>query len=265
MPTKYVEVDGYAVHYFHTGPTTLPNVVPDLSRGRLFFYVHGAGSNGHFGHKLLDGLSVEHSPLAFDFPGHGRSSGTESLKSVAAYTDFSYAVWKTLGLRPVVVVGHSMGGAVAMDLALRHPDMIEGLALTCTAPKFNVPDEILSTWEAVMKGRQGQPFTNLSCSPKTPKDVVREGWMEQIKTDPRVRYHDLAACREVDLTARLGEITAPTLVLAGEDDQTTPVAQAETLRDGIPRAELAVIPAAGHWLPLEQAPAACRAIGGFFA
>ena len=107
MPIKYVDVDGYAVNYFHTGQTTLPPVVPDVSKGKLFLYVHGAGSNGHFANKMIDILSAKHSPLSFDFPGHGRSSGTESLKSVTAYSDFTYAVWKALGVRPVVIIGHS--------------------------------------------------------------------------------------------------------------------------------------------------------------
>ena len=264
MPTKYVDVDGYAVNYFHTGQTTLPPIVPYVSTGRLFLYVHGAGSNGHFAHKMLDILSANHSPLSFDFPGHGRSSGTESLKSIAAYSDFTHALWQTLSLRPVVVVGHSMGGAIALDLALRHADMVEGLALTCTAAKFNIPDALIATWEAVMKGRQGQPFTKVSCSPQTPQEIIQEGWMEQIKTDPRVRCFDLLACQQVDLTAQLGQINRPTLVLAGADDATTPVAQAEALRDNIPNAQLAVIPEAGHWLPLEKPQAACAALQAFF-
>lgn len=264
MPTKYVDVEGYAVNYFHTGRTTLPLVVPDVSQGKLFLYVHGAGSNGHFVHKMVDILSAKHSPVSFDFPGHGRSSGTESLKSVTAYSDFTYAVWKALGVRPVVIIGHSMGGAIAIDLALRHADMLEGLVLTCTAAKFDIPDDLIKTWESVMKGRQGQPFTKVSCSPKTPQEIIQEGWMEQIKTDPRVRCFDLIACQQVDLTAQLGEIKVPTLVLAGEDDATTPVAQAEELRENIPGAQLAVIPEAGHWLPLEKPQEACNAIDAFF-
>ena len=264
MPTKYIDVEGYAVNYFHTGQTTLPPVVPDVSQGKLFLYVHGAGSNGHFANKMLDILSENHSPLSFDFPGHGRSSGTESLKSVTAYSDFTYALWKALGVRPVVIVGHSMGGAVAMDLALRHADMVEGLALTCTAAQFNIPDDLIKTWEAVMKGRQGQPFTKVSCSPKTRQEIVQQGWMEQIKTDPRVRCFDLTACQQVDLTGQLGQINVQTLVLAGEDDATTPVAQAEELRDNIPNAQLSVIPEAGHWLPIEKPQEACDAINAFF-
>src|SRR5215470_8176693 len=73
MPSKYVEVDGYAVNYFHTGRTTLPDVTPDVSKGQLLLYLHGAGGNGHFAHKMLDLLSADHSPLALDYPGHGRS------------------------------------------------------------------------------------------------------------------------------------------------------------------------------------------------
>jgi len=265
MPTKYVEVNGYAVNYFHIGRTTLPTVVPDVSRGKFLLYLHGAGSNGHFAHKMLDLLAPKQSPLSLDYPGHGRSSGTESLKSVTAYSDFVYALWKKLSVRPAVLIGHSMGGAIAMDLALRHPDMVEGLILTCTAAKFTIPEERLNIWKNVMQGRAGQPFTKDACSPATPMSIVQEGWAEQIKTDPRVRYFDLVACKEVDLTAKLGEIRKPTLVLSGQDDLTTPVAQSEQLRERIPGAKLMVIPQAGHWLPIEKPQEACDAITAFLS
>ena len=263
MQTKYVEVDGYAVNYFHTGRTTLPNVTPDTSKGKVLLYLHGAGSNGHFSHKMLDLLSAKHSPFSLDYPGHGRSSGTESLKSVTAYSELVYGFWKKLGLRPAYLIGHSMGGAVSMDLALRHPDMVEGLILTCTAAKFNITDERTNVWKQVMQGRAGQPFTKDSCSPATPMNIVQEGWMEQIQTDPRVRYFDLVACQQVDLTAKIGEIDKPTLILAGQDDQSTPVAQSEFLREHIPGAKLVVIPQSGHWLPIEKPQEACEAITAF--
>ena len=114
-----------------------------------------------------------------------------------------------------------------------------------------------------MQGRVGQPFTKDACSPATPMNLVQEGWMEQIKTDPRVRYFDLVACREIDLTPKLGEIRKPTLVLAGQDDMSTPVAQSELLRDRIPGAKLSVVPQAGHWLPIEKPQEACTAVLAF--
>ena len=87
--------------------------------------------------------------------------------------------------------------------------------------------------------------------------------MEQIKTDPRVRYFDLVACQQVDLTAKLGEIRKPTLILAGQDDQSTPVAQSEQLRDGIAGSKLVIVPQAGHWLPIEKPQEVCDAIVSF--
>ena len=105
MPTKYVDVDGYAVNYFPHGRTTLPNVMRDASKGKVLLYLHGAGSNGHFGHKMLDILAAKtqsESPL--DYPGHGRSSGTESLKSVTAYSELVYEFWKKLGLPPAYLI-----------------------------------------------------------------------------------------------------------------------------------------------------------------
>jgi 3-oxoadipate enol-lactonase len=94
-------------------------------------------------------------------------------------------------------------------------------------------------------------------------NIVQEGWGEQIKTDPRVRYFDLAACREVNLLGQLGQIRKPTLVLAGQDDTSTTVAHGEQIRDGIPGAKLVVIPQAGHWLPIEKPQEACDAITTF--
>ena len=71
------------------------------------------------------------------------------------------------------------------------------------------------------------------------------------------------ACQQVDLTAKIGEIDKPTLILAGQDDQSTPVAQSEFLREHIPGAKLVVIPQAGHWLPIEKPQEACEAITAF--
>ena len=278
MPTKYVEVDGTAVHYFHTGRTTLPGVVPDLGRGELMLFVHAAGSNGNTWHQQLTAFAERHSPLAFDFPGHGRSAGTESLKSIDAYRDFLLAVMDALRLRPCVLVGRSLGGAVALELALAHPERVRALVLVATAARFELPAEMLATWREVMLGRMQQPFTTEAFSPQTDFAVMREAWMEQVKTDPRVRYFDLLACNQFDITARLGGLgpavgvdsagplpvgslrpaksdrllALPTLIVAGRDDGITPLGQAELLHERISGSKLVVIDGAGHTVPSEK-------------
>jgi pimeloyl-ACP methyl ester carboxylesterase len=252
MPTKYTSVDGTAVHYFHSGRTTLPNVVPDLSRGELLLFIHAAGSNGNTWHRQLSAFAESDSPLAFDFPGHGRSGGTESLKSITAYRDFSTAFMDALHLRSCVLVGRSMGGAVAMELALAYPKRVRALVLIATAARFDLPQAMLDTWKNVMLGRAQQPFTTEAFSPKTDFAVMREAWMEQVKTDPRVRYFDLVACNQFDISARLGAIKTPTLIVAGRDDGIASIDRAEALHKSIPGSKLVIIDDAGHTLPTEK-------------
>jgi len=91
-------------------------------------------------------------------------------------------------------------------------------------------------------------------SSKTVKEnfnVVREIWMEQVKTDPRVRYTDARACQELDLTGALSAIKKPTLIFCG-DAETATVKEAEFIKDKIQGAHLEVVPDAGNMIPVEQ-------------
>src|ERR1700730_16338766 len=160
MPTKYADVHGYAACYYYAGATTLPDVVPDRSRVRTVVLIHAAGSNAHSWHYQYDYLGKAHSPIALDLPGHGRSSGVEGLRSIQGYADFVAAFLETLKIGSAVIVGRSMGGAVAMDFALRYPAKVQALGLIATAAKFNLTPELIETWRNVTMGRIGQPLTN---------------------------------------------------------------------------------------------------------
>lgn len=265
MPTKYVTVDGTAVHYFHTGRPTLPNVPPDFRKGELLLFAHAAGSNGNTWHRQLTAFADEHSPLAFDFPGHGRSGGTESLKSIEAYRDFLGAFVDVLRLRPSVLIGRSMGGAIALAFALAHPERVRALVLVATAARFELPQTMLDTWKNVMLGRAQQPFSTEAFSSKTDFAVMREAWMEQVKTDPRVRYFDLVACNQFDITPRLAEIKAPTLIVAGRDDGIAPPQRSEVLHAGIKGSKLVVIEDAGHTVSNEKPEEFNAAVRNFLA
>jgi pimeloyl-ACP methyl ester carboxylesterase len=268
MPTKYVEVAGCATNYYYVGKTTLPDVVPDFSRGRKLIFIHAAGSNAHAWHHQYDGLGAAHSPIAPDLPGHGRSAGVEALPSVAAYTDFVVAFADALKIDAAVFVGRSMGGAVAMDLAIRYPGRVQGLILMATAAKFNVPAERIELWRGVTMGRAGQPFNNDGYAPKTiaeKREIIQEGWGEQIRTDPRVRWGDMVAASQVDLRESIGKIAKPALILAGADDSVTPPADAEFIHSRIKGSRLEVIADAAHNLTTEQPAAVNAAVSGFLA
>lgn len=266
MPTKYAAVRGYATFYYYVGQTTLPDVVPDRSRGRTIVLIHAAGSNGHSWHHQYDHLGKSHSPFALDLPGHGRSSGVEGLASVQDYADFADAYLDTLKIDSAVIIGRSMGGAVAMDLAIRHPARVQALGLIATAAKFDLAPELIETWRGVAMGRTGQPFTNGGYSPKTiteHPEIIREGWGEQIKTDPRVRWGDMVACSKVDLRDSIGHINKPTLIIAGADDDITPPLSARALNEAIKGSRLEVIADAGHYVTSEQPDAVNAALDKF--
>jgi pimeloyl-ACP methyl ester carboxylesterase len=266
MPTKYVDVSGYATNYYYVGKTTLPSVVPDFSRGHALILLHGAGSNGHAWHYQYDGLGNRHSPIAPDLPGHGRSSGVEGLRTIEDYAAFTQSFLDSLRLESAVIAGHSMGGAIAMEFALRHPARVKALVLIATAAKFDIPKDRIETWRAVTMGRASQPFTNDGYSPKTiatKPEIIREGWGEQIQTDPRVRWGDLVACSQADLREKIGRLDKPTLILAGADDVITPVADSEFLRSKIGGARLEVLPDAAHRLTTERPDPANTAIEKF--
>jgi len=252
MFAKYVSVDGVALHYFHTGASTLPDVPPRLDRGELLVFLHGAGSNAHTWHRQLTHWEGHHSAVALDFPGHGRSGSTEGPPDVEAYVRCLVGFSEALALRPAVVVGRALGGAVALAYALAQPTRVRALVLVATPTRFDLPQESLDTWRAVTMGRATQPFSPALFSPKVDMAVMRECFMEQVKTDPRVRYTDMLACQGLDLTAQLAAVRVPTLVITGRDDHFAPPEKAAEVQALVAGAQLVVVDDAGHMLTSEQ-------------
>lgn len=265
MPTKYVTVAGNALHYWHTGRTTLPAVAPPLAGGEVVLFVHGAGWNGALWQALLDTLAATHSPLAFDFPGHGRSGGTEALQSIEAYRDCVAGFVDALTTRPVVLVGHDLGGAAALAYAITYRARVRGLVLTGTAARFEFPAAMLDTWRDVMRGRRPQPFTNDGFGSQVDMTVLRTVLAEQVKTDPRVRFHDLAVCNSFEVTPWLPELHVPTLIVSGREDPYVPVAAAQALHEGLAGSRLVIVDGAGHFVPWEQASLFSDELLGFLA
>jgi pimeloyl-ACP methyl ester carboxylesterase len=263
MFSKYVSVDGVAINYFHTGGSTLPDVAPALGQGELLLFLHGAGSNAHTWHRQLAYAEQRHSAVALDFPGHGRSGNTEGLPDLDAHLRFTTAFADALALRPFVLVGRALGGAVAMAFALARPERVRALVLVATPAVFEMPQASLDTWHDVMRGRAAQPFSTALFSSQADVAVMRECFMEQVKTDPRVRYTDMLACRGLDFTARLAALQLPTLVITGRDDHFAPPEKAADLQRRIAGAQLAVIDAAGHMLTSEQPEAFNRTLIAF--
>jgi pimeloyl-ACP methyl ester carboxylesterase len=263
VPQKYFYVDGIATFVHHTGPTTLPHVVPDARKGHAILAVHGAAGNGNTYRPLLEKLAAAHSPFAFDLPAHARSGGLDSLPSIARMAEFTRAVAGRLGLRTPVLLGHSMGGMVALEYALRWPDEVRALVLVGSAARSTLPEAHVAQQRRIVAGKARREFSREGFSPAASPEVVRAGIMEELKTDPRAVLGDLLAIQGFDAVPRLRDVRPPTLVLYGEDEMERLRVAGDELAAGIPGARKGVIPKAGHLVPLEQPEAVADAVNAF--
>ena len=232
----------------------------DVRGKRNLVLVHGAGGS-HLDWpaplRRLRGANV----YALDLPGHGRSEGA-GRSSIAAYRDFLLAFLDALGLERATVVGHSMGGAIALDFALHYPDRLAGLILVGSGARLRVAPAILTGILADFEAT-----VDLVCEyafgPSATEQLKRLGRQRLLKTPPQVLHGDYAACDAFDVMEGLGEVHCPTLAIGGTADMLTPSKYSIYLRDHIPGAELVLVDAAGHMVMLEKPEVVSRAISKF--
>lgn len=233
----------------------------DSTAGKLFYtdkegeqppllLVHGAGSN-----HLTWSAELRRFPgrrvIALDLPGHGRSE-KPGRKTVIDYAQSVGAFMDAIDLERAIVVGHSMGGAIAQTMAVHMPDRLAALILVATGGKLYVNPKILN---------------NIRSDPEMVADLInRWAWAKEVgdemrqlakqqllSIDPNVTYGDYLACDAFDIEDQLEKIQAPTLVIGGTGDKMTPFELSEVLAAKIPCATLVKVEGAGHMMPLERA------------
>ncbi len=266
MPAKYLQVDGTALYVVHDGPTTLPGRPPAVGDAGAVLALHDAGRHGwDFGHvrEALGETANAPNLIAFDQPGHGRSGELDSLGDVGRLADLVRAATRELELERPVLLGHGLGGAVALRVALDAPDAVAGVIVIGCGATLPVDDEAYAYMQRVTEGKARRPFDVKAFAEGTPQDVMRPYFMEGMKTDPRATFGDMTACRGYDETARVGELAVPLLVIVGEHEQAPVREAAEALASAAPDARLEVVGGAAHALPVEASAATATLVRGF--
>ena len=213
--------------------------------------LHGAGGTGALFAPLCARLAP-HRTLAVSFPGRAGSTGP-ALEHVEALADVVTRAQAALGLGPCVLCGHSMGGAVALALALRAPAHVAGLVLVSTGARLRVAPPILDLWQQAAACGEGQSVSAAAFGADAdPAEVARVASLERA-IDPRTVLADWHATNGFDRLGALAAVTQPALVLCGDADVLTPPKYSEYLAAHLPRARVRLFAGAGHMLVFEQA------------
>jgi pimeloyl-ACP methyl ester carboxylesterase len=251
MPT--FEYHGQTV--FYTAHADAPAARPPL------VLVHGAGgSHLHWPAHLrrLDGAPV----YAFDLPGHGHSGGA-GYSSIAEYSNLLAAWRQALALPRFVLVGHSMGSAIALSFALNHPDNLTGLVLIGASSRLPVAPAILNGIQQDFDAT-AELITNLCYGPATSPTKRQKNVEFLRKVGAQVLLGDYLACNDFDVTDRLAELRTPTLIIGALHDKMTPARLSERLQQRIAGSELHLLDC-GHMIPIEQPEQTTGLIGDFVA
>jgi pimeloyl-ACP methyl ester carboxylesterase len=264
MPVSHVVVDGVQVAFSDVG----------VGEPALLL-IHGLGSYMPVWQRNVDALAERHRVVAIDLPGYGKSSKANYAYSMAFYARVVDGVIGALGLKRVVLVGHSMGGQIAMTHALRYPGKAEALVLVAPAgfERFG-PGEGQWLAEAVDKEYVARTpaeavYANVAVNfwamPKEARFMVDDRL--KVIGGPDFDAYAYAVSRSVyamvhePVLERLGDIRVPALVVFGSDDGLIPnpvlhggntreVAEGGTRR--LPRGRLVMIPRAGHMVQFER-------------
>ncbi len=224
--------------------------------------IHGAGGNGEIWEGQVADFHGKHAVFRLDLPGHGGSDGRGEDR-ISAYAEWvRLSSQKLFGPKPFVLVGHSMGGAITLELSLSPPDGLKGIVLVGSGAKLAVTHAIFQ-----MLSENPEAFfetiDQFAFSSAAPM-ALRERFVRVTRQcPPPLIFNDFKACDHFDIRNRLPEIKLPTLVLCGEEDQLTPLKYSRYLHENISSSSLVVVPRAGHMVMAEQPELMNKAIGAF--
>jgi 3-oxoadipate enol-lactonase len=225
--------------------------------------IQGLGADKHGWDLQRLALAPWYRTIAFDNRGAGRSDKPYGDYSLEQMADDAIAVLDDVGVDDAHVIGASMGGVIAQIIGLRHADRVRSLTLACTACTHHQwRRELLGEWADAARERGMAAMTAQAArwviGPRSFRRLTPLiGWMGPLALSrpPHAFAGQVAAIRAVDdrLHEGLSDITAPTLVLVGNQDILTPRGDAEELAERIPTAELVVISGAAHGFMIEHA------------
>lgn len=244
-----IDIDGVRLHHRVEG----------RDHGPALLLSNSLGTDLHLWDRQLDTFRSAFRVIRYDGRGQGRSDSPSGVYTIEELGSDALWLLDSLGIDRAHVCGLSLGGLVAQWLAVHHPDRIDRLVLAATAPRIGTPDRWQERVDAVRAGGMAAVadhvvqtvFFSPGFAEREP-EVVEAAKATLLATDPEGYIGSCLALRDTDLHGLVASIRAPTLVLVGADDPSTPVEEARTLSERIENSRLVVIPNAAHLCNVEQ-------------
>jgi len=226
-------------------------------QGATVLLLHPIGLDSSWWQPFAERLAPSFCVISMDFRGHGGSAPIRGELELADLADDAAALLRALGLAPAQVVGLSMGGMAAQYLAIRHPDLVRSLALLGTA--CTLPDEARKQMvargeiarregmRAVLEATLERWFTPAALA----SDLAKRCEGRLLEDDMESWAACWRAISRLDTLSFLKQIKAPTLVVTGDKDLSTPPAAARVIAENISGAALTLIEGAPHMGPFE--------------
>lgn len=231
------------------------------SGDKTILFVHGAGGNG------LHWMETDPPPgwrlAALDLPGHGKSGGS-AVSDISGYANWVAAFIEGYGGCDLLV-GHSMGGAITMTVALEQPQLLQGIVLVGTGAKLAVSNIMLDLCRGGAVAKVEDMLSKVAYGPLPSVAKIKEWYRIFGNASCQSYLRDFLGCHHFDIRPQLAGIDLPTLVVCGKEDRLTPFKYSEYLTKHIPGARLEGIPDAGHMVMLEQPKQFNKIIADFCA
>lgn len=246
---SFARTNGIVLHYRRVGRRGGPRIV----------FANSLGSDLAIWDDIADELGADFELLFYDKRGHGLSEVLSAPGGIADHADDLLALLDHVGWGSTAVCGLSVGGLIAMEVAIRAPERVTQLVLMDTAARIGTADAwnariaaVLQRGVASIGDQIMERWFSLAFRECRPDEFA--GWQRMLERTPAIGYADTCrALRDADLTDAIRRIEAPTLVIAGDKDLSTPPHLVADTARRIPAATFRTISGAGH-LPCIERP-----------
>ncbi len=215
-------------------------------------FIHGAGGDKTQWEKQKS-FFQQHGwgIISLSLPSHGQSSPSESL-NLGNYVETVYKIITNQKLENVTLIGHSMGGAIALQFTLQYPgSIIKKLILIGTGAKLKVAPAFFDAIETDFN-RFLELLGRLAFYKDTMAQIKLDNEEAIRRNGGKIFLQDFQICDMFDIRSELNKITKKTLIIVGQDDQMTPVKYSTFLHEKLKNSQLTIIPEAGHYVFQEK-------------